>query len=372
MESRIDYHRSGDVGHLWWGGGEGGGSCRCCRRREAFALHEGQHLARNLRQHLRRQLFFAPGPVLLNKLAHLHELDNVPLGHEGAVPQQRLVTVKLLHRLEILISHPHNYDGQRQRGGFNDSALGLVKVRDDAVCDDEENEIVGGVILVGVGKLGHVSYDGGEVGGSVQLDIVESVVVGGHDALQPGAEGRGGVEAEEELVGHCAVGRHPGPEPEGGEHLVAVVVLDDVAHGRDGGLVLVGPPAGVAVVEAAGVRGVAVGACEVHRQGEVDLSAAADKVEEGGESFQTNTFQNDDTGVLIFGPFLLLPLLVDDIVLIVLAGALLQIVNICVEAPNNLVRPTAVPIENIKFQVPEVVSVTQGSYWDLEWCPSRV
>ena len=146
--------------HLWWEGGEGGGgSSRCCRRREAFALHEGQHLAGNLRQNLRRQLFFAPGPVPLNKLAHLHELDDVARGHEGAEPQQRLVTVQLLHRLEIFISHPDNNDGQRQRGGFNDGALGLVKVCDDAVRDDEEDKVVGGVILVGVGKLGHVSYN---------------------------------------------------------------------------------------------------------------------------------------------------------------------------------------------------------------------
>lgn len=40
-----------------------------------------------------------------------------------------------------------------------------------------------------------------------------------------------GVSYQRELVGHPAVRGQLGPEAEGGEHLVAVVVLDDLPDG---------------------------------------------------------------------------------------------------------------------------------------------
>ena len=51
--------------------------------------------------------------------------------------------------------------------------------------------------------------------------------------------GVGRVAVDVEAVADAAVRGEPGPEAEDGEELVAVVVLDDVAHALDGQLVLV-------------------------------------------------------------------------------------------------------------------------------------
>lgn len=67
-----------------------------------------------------------------------------------------------------------------------------------------------------------------------------------------------GISYQWELVGHPAVWGQLGPEAEGGEHLVAVVVLDDLADGGQGqcvGVQLVGAH----VVQGRGLRGVPCG-----------------------------------------------------------------------------------------------------------------
>ena len=61
---------------------------------------------------------------------------------------------------------------------------------DDDDDDDEQHLVVGGLVLVHGGDLGHMVDHRGEVGRAVQLDRVEGLVVGCHhplDALAVGA-----------------------------------------------------------------------------------------------------------------------------------------------------------------------------------------
>jgi len=107
----------------------------------------------------------------LDKPPHLHELDNVPLGYVAPSPEQLVVAVQGVHGREVLTTHPHNHDGQGQHGGGYDSLFGGFEVFDEAVGDDEEDEVGVLVIEVGPGEPGGVVDDGGEMGGTCRLDV---------------------------------------------------------------------------------------------------------------------------------------------------------------------------------------------------------
>ncbi len=132
------------------------------------------------------------------------------------------------------------------------------------------------------GERRHVLDRRREVGGPVQLDPLQAPPVGG---LHPGdalAVRVGVVAVDEEAVRDEAARGEAGAEAQDGEELVAVVVLDDLADGLDGLLVLVGDAAAAAhEVEGARVVGGAVGLGEVDGDGAGQLGAAADVVQEG-------------------------------------------------------------------------------------------
>ena len=118
--------------------------------------------------------------------------------------------------------------------------LGLRHVRDDAVRDYEQDEVLRAVPML-TGERGHVPHGGGEVGGAVEVDAPDARLVGGEHAGDALAERVGLVPVDEEEVRDDTVRGQARPKAQNGEQLVRVVVLDDVAHSLDGLFVLVGP-----------------------------------------------------------------------------------------------------------------------------------
>merc|ERR550525_1901384 len=107
-------------------------------------------------------------------------------------------------------SKSYDDDRERQAGGSDDCLLGLCKIRDDSISYNEEDEVVRRIVLVGVSELGDVSYNGSKVGWSVQLDVVEAVVVSCHHSIYPRTVGIPLVKRQEELVGNLPVRRNSG------------------------------------------------------------------------------------------------------------------------------------------------------------------
>ena len=107
------------------------------------------------------------------KLLHLHKLDNVPLRSSPVVTKQGVIRVQFLHGREVLVSHAHNDDGQRKIRGVYDCTFGGIHVGDNSVRDNQEDKVVAGVGLVSSSKPRHMANDVGEVGWSVELNIVQ-------------------------------------------------------------------------------------------------------------------------------------------------------------------------------------------------------
>lgn len=70
------------------------------------------------------------------------ELDNVA---ENWLPLRRaqdpVVPVKYLHVCEVRVSHPNDDDRHGQVGGVHDGLACVRHVSDDAVCQDQEDEV---------------------------------------------------------------------------------------------------------------------------------------------------------------------------------------------------------------------------------------
>ena len=141
------------------------------------------HLAGNLGEHSSCQRLLAPPPVPRQELRQLHKLDDVPLGLLTLVRQPLAVPVKDVHRAEVLVANSDNDHRHWQAGRIDEGFLGLVEVRDDAVGEDEEDKVVGSIILVGGSKPCHVVDHWREVSRPIQLHSVQGVVVGSYDSF---------------------------------------------------------------------------------------------------------------------------------------------------------------------------------------------
>lgn len=71
------------------------------------------------------------------------ELDNVADGlFPGVGPQNAGISIQELHGGKVGIANADYDDGHRQLGRLNDGVASLVHVANDAVCDDEEGEVL--------------------------------------------------------------------------------------------------------------------------------------------------------------------------------------------------------------------------------------
>lgn len=134
------------------------------------------------------------------EVAEGDELDDVPEdGLSFGRPQDPVVAVQHLHVAEVGVPDPDDDDGHGEVGGLDDGLPGVGHVGDDAVGQDQQDEVllkqkveVGldgesgsrptflqeeaphhgllGVDLLG-GGLGHLLDDGSDVGGTVELQF---------------------------------------------------------------------------------------------------------------------------------------------------------------------------------------------------------
>ena len=311
-----------------------------------------------------------------DELLHFHKLDDVSLCSPSSERQEAVIRIQFIHGRKILRSNSNNDDRKWQIRRINNGALRCLKVRYDPIGDDEEDKVVAGVCLVGTGEPGHVSYDGGEVGGAVQLDRVQGLVVGRQHAVHPRAVRVSG-QVQVKLVADLAVWRSPGPEPQRREQLVAVVVLDDLPDCLDGGDVLVGRAARVDVVQGPSVLGVAITGSEVYGHCEAQLCPVGNVVKECGLQLQFTGKDMKKPGVLVFVTFLLLSLLVDegDNVGRVWRGGLPplhQLGHGGDQLANVGVRPARVPVVHTDLDRAVVVRVADGGHAEGEGQPVGV
>lgn len=79
-------------------------------------------------------------------MPELDELHDVPGGGLAAVLEQPVVRVERLHGGEVLVAHADDDDAHGVDGRVDDGPLGVLHVRDDAVSDDQQHEILGAVL----------------------------------------------------------------------------------------------------------------------------------------------------------------------------------------------------------------------------------
>lgn len=140
----------------------------------------------------------------LEKLVERDELDNVTLcAPSRRCRQEGGIRVQFFHRGKVRVSYAHDDDGQRQGRCVHDRLFGIVDVRDDSIRKDEEDEVVGSILIL-VRKSSDVTDAGGKVGRSVELDLGKAGAVSCDDAWNTEAVRVGRIEVDVELVGNPA------------------------------------------------------------------------------------------------------------------------------------------------------------------------
>jgi len=112
------------------------------------------------------------------------------------VSEQSVVTVQGVHLGEVRVANTDDDNGDGKGGGLDDCRLGGLDVSNDPIRDDEEDEVLAGISLVGGGKPGHMIDHWREVCGAIELDCLERLVVSRQDPLYSLTEGRAGTEVE--------------------------------------------------------------------------------------------------------------------------------------------------------------------------------
>jgi hypothetical protein len=155
----------------------------------------------------------------------------------------------------------------------------LRLVRDDAVGDDEQDDILAGAKL---GDLNRLIDRWRKVGRAVERRRGEHVLIGGHHAGDRRHLWVGRIEVERKAVARRRVWRNLGAKAVRRHHLVVVVFEHDAADRDDGALVRI-HAVRIHVVERAkaGVLRLAVGGGEVDRKDAADRRARAHVVEKG-------------------------------------------------------------------------------------------
>ena len=118
----------------------------------------------------------------------------------------------------------------------------FLQIIDNSIGDDQQNVILL-VHLINLHLLGHIGHEFGdrsEVRGTIQVDLADRVLIGVQDTFNPITLRVKDVAIESEaMVRRLVVGRNRGAETKGGNLLIAVVVLEDVADGLDGAQVFI-------------------------------------------------------------------------------------------------------------------------------------
>lgn len=71
------------------------------------------------------------------------KLDDVPQdGLSFGRPQDPVITIQHLHVTEVGVSDPDDDDGHGEVGGLNDGLPGVSHVSDDAVRQDQQDEVL--------------------------------------------------------------------------------------------------------------------------------------------------------------------------------------------------------------------------------------
>lgn len=72
-----------------------------------------------------------------------HELDNVSKDRLSlGRPQNPIIAIQHLHVTEVSIAHSHNDDRHGEVGGMDDGLPGVGHVCDDAVGQDQQDEVL--------------------------------------------------------------------------------------------------------------------------------------------------------------------------------------------------------------------------------------
>ena len=89
----------------------------------------------------------APPPTHLLEVSEGHELHDVSQGRFArGRAQVPVIAVQELHGAEVGPAHPHDDDGHGQARGVDDGGARLVQVRDNAVRDDQQDEVLLGTV----------------------------------------------------------------------------------------------------------------------------------------------------------------------------------------------------------------------------------
>lgn len=71
------------------------------------------------------------------------KLDDVPEdGFSFGRPQDPVIPIQHLHVTEVSVPYPDDNDGHRKMGGLDDGFPGVGHVGDDAVSQDQQNEVL--------------------------------------------------------------------------------------------------------------------------------------------------------------------------------------------------------------------------------------
>lgn len=82
-------------------------------------------------------------PAYMFEVPKWHKLDNVSKhGLALGRPQDAVIAVQHLHVTEISVAHADDDDGHGEVGGVDDGLSGVSHVCDDAVCQDQQDEVL--------------------------------------------------------------------------------------------------------------------------------------------------------------------------------------------------------------------------------------
>ena len=168
-----------------------------------------------------------------------HELHDIS-GHILTVclrVEGLIIAIQRLHRLEVSIAHANDDNRERQLRPTHDLVNRLVHVTDDSIRDDHQDVELLVLLIHRLARnvLVHLIDDLSEVGGSVELAVLEGSLVALHHFLNAVDARIEDISIEREAVRTpIRVGWDGAPKPVQIDLLVRVIELEDVADALDG------------------------------------------------------------------------------------------------------------------------------------------
>ena len=203
-------------------------------RVDALLAHPVEKLPWHLHEGLLRQEVW----VVL-EVVEGHELHDIS-GHILTVclrVEGLIIAIQRLHRLEVSIAHANDDNRERQLRPTHDLVNRLVHVTDDSIRDDHQDVELLVLLIHRLARnvLVHLIDDLSEVGGSVELAVLEGSLVALHHFLNAVDARIEDISIEREAVRTpIRVGWDGAPKPVQVDLLVRVIELQDVADALDG------------------------------------------------------------------------------------------------------------------------------------------